>query len=142
MKKQKARTTNKLRRQNLSVETREELSMRIANKALQLPIWEHSIYHIFLAIETQAEINTDYLLHILNGKDKQIVIPKTDFKTRAMKSILLLDNTRLKLNAYNIPEPLDGIEITSEQIDVVFIPLLAFDKTGQRAGYGLSLIHI
>jgi 5-formyltetrahydrofolate cyclo-ligase len=136
MKKQKARTTNKLRRQNLSVETREELSMRIANKALQLPIWEHSIYHIFLAIETQAEINTDYLLHILNGKDKQIVIPKTDFKTRAMKSILLLDNTRLKLNAYNIPEPLDGIEITSEQIDVVFIPLLAFDKTGQRAGYG------
>ena len=60
MKKQKARTTNKLRRQNLSVETREELSMRIANKALQLPIWEHSFYHIFLAIETQAEINTDF----------------------------------------------------------------------------------
>lgn len=35
-----------------------------------------------------------------------------------------------------MPEPLDGIEISPLKIDVVFIPLLAFDKKGNRIGYG------
>jgi 5-formyltetrahydrofolate cyclo-ligase len=48
----------------------------------------------------------------------------------------LTDNTRIKKNAYNIPEPVDGIEVPSHKIDVVFVPLLAFDKKGHRVGYG------
>ena len=39
-------------------------------------------------------------------------------------------------NEWNIPEPINGISISTEQIDVVFIPLLAYDKTGNRVGYG------
>jgi len=35
-----------------------------------------------------------------------------------------------------VPEPVDGIEVPAEKIDVVFVPLLAFDKNGNRAGYG------
>ena len=34
------------------------------------------------------------------------------------------------------PEPVDGVEIPSTKIDVVFVPLLAFDEKGNRAGYG------
>jgi 5-formyltetrahydrofolate cyclo-ligase len=33
-------------------------------------------------------------------------------------------------------EPVDGIEVPSHKIEVVFVPLLAFDKQGQRVGYG------
>ena len=53
-----------------------------------------------------------------------------------MTHFLLTDSTKLVKNSYNIPEPVDGIQISTEQIDVVFIPLLAFDKTGHRIGYG------
>ena len=42
----------------------------------------------------------------------------------------------LKLNSRNIPEPENGIEISNKQIEVVFIPLLAFDNLGNRIGYG------
>ena len=42
----------------------------------------------------------------------------------------------LKLNTYNIPEPIDGIPIANTSIDVVFVPLLAFDLKGNRVGYG------
>jgi 5-formyltetrahydrofolate cyclo-ligase len=53
-----------------------------------------------------------------------------------MSHYLLTDSTKIKKNKWNIPEPIDGISITPEQVDVVFIPLLAFDTLGNRVGYG------
>ena len=53
-----------------------------------------------------------------------------------MTHYLLTDTTKNKKNDYNIPEPVDGIEVPSNKIEVVFIPLLAFDKQGNRVGYG------
>lgn len=136
MLKPELRKKYKALRNTLSTTQIDDLSMAIANQLLKLPIWEFSFYHIFLAIEEQKEINTDYILNILSGKDKNILIAKSNFKTGNMKHFLLTDNTVIKKNSYNIPEPVDGIEISNEKIDVVFIPLLAFDKKGNRVGYG------
>ena len=123
-------------RRSLSENQIEELSLAIANEVLLLPIWEKTYFHIYLPIEEQKEVNTEYILHLLSGKDKEICISKSDFETRKMTSILLTDTTKIKKNNYNIPEPVDGIEVPSNKIEVVFIPLLAFDKKGNRVGYG------
>jgi len=123
-------------RARLSNEGVEELSLQIANNVLQLPIWEATNYHLFLSISNKKEINTEYLLHILQGRDKSIMVPKVIMDTHNMVHILLQDNTSLKLSNYGVPEPISGIEIPPEQIDVVFIPLLAFDINGNRLGYG------
>lgn len=114
----------------------QNLSIAIANKALSLPIWDETYYHIFLPITSKKEVNTEYILHILQGRDKSIILPKADFKTGEMQHILLQENTTLNVSSYQIPEPVDGIEITPEKIDVVFVPLLAFDLQGNRIGYG------
>ncbi len=114
----------------------DDLSMSIANRVLKLPVWERMFYHLFLSIEEQKEVNTDYILNILSGKDKNVVISKSDFNTGLLSHFLLTDNTRIKKNAYNIPEPVDGIPIVNESIDVVFVPLLGFDGVGNRVGYG------
>ena len=90
----------------------------------------------FLSIETQKEINTDHILNILSGKDKNIVISKSNFETLELTNYLLIDSTTIRLNDYGIPEPTDGIEIDDSKIDVVFVPLLAFDINGNRVGYG------
>ena len=136
MNKSDLRKKYKTFRNNLSSENIDDLSIAIANQVLKLPVWEHSFYHIFLSIEEHKEINTDYILNILAGKDKNIVISKSDFKTTSLINFLLTDNTVIKKNHWNIPEPIDGIEIEDKKVDVVFIPLLAFDKTGNRVGYG------
>ena len=136
MTKAELRRKYKALRNNLSLNDVDEQSILIANQLLKLPIWEHSFYHIFLAIEEQKEVNTEYILSILSGKDKNIVVSKSDFETMEMTHFLLTDNTKIKNNHYNIPEPIDGIEISNKKIDVVFIPLLAFDKQGNRVGYG------
>jgi 5-formyltetrahydrofolate cyclo-ligase len=136
MTKSELRKKYKTLRNTLSTIQIDNLSMSVANQLLKLPVWEFSFYHIFLAIEEQKEVNTDYILNILSGKDKNIVISKSNFKTGLMAQFLLTDNTKIKKNSYNIPEPVDGIEISNDKIEVVFIPLLAFDTIGNRVGYG------
>lgn len=126
----------KAKRAQMTAEELEDKSMAIANNLLPLSIWQHSFYHLFLSIERLREIDTEFMLHILNGKDKNVVISKSDFATAAMTHYLLTDSTPLKNNKWGIPEPLDGIEIPTNKIEVVFIPLLAFDKKGHRVGYG------
>lgn len=136
MTKVELRKKHKTLRNKLSINAIEDLSLAIANQVLKLDIWQHTFYHIFLTIEEQKEINTDYILNILSGKDKNILISKSDFETGEMTHFLLTDGTAIKKNNYNIPEPVDGIEVLDNKVDVVFIPLLTFDTKGNRVGYG------
>jgi len=130
------------KRNELSPDQIEEFSLEIANRLLQLPIWELEYYHLFLSITEKKEVETEFILHILQGKDKNIILSKSDFNTRKLHNFLLTDTTVIKKNKWNIPEPVDGIEISSEKIDVVFVPLLAFDLNGHRLGYGKGFYDI
>lgn len=136
MTKAELRKKYKILREGLSSNQVDNLSIAIANQLLKLPIWEYTYYHLFLSIEEKKEVNTDYILNILSGKDKNIVVSKSDFKSGTMTHYLLTDNTVIKKNSYHIPEPVDGIEIPSNKLEVVFVPLLAFDNHGNRVGYG------
>ncbi|WP_286925928.1 5-formyltetrahydrofolate cyclo-ligase [Flavobacterium sp. UBA4197] len=136
MNKKALRKKYKELRRQLSPDEVEEQSLAIANRLLQLDIWDKTYYHLFLPITEHKEVDTEFILQILAGKDKDIIISKSDFETRKMTHFLLTDNTRIRKNEYNIPEPVDGIEVPSSKIDVVFVPLLAFDTNGHRVGYG------
>lgn len=134
--KSELRKIYKIKRQEISEETRDFWSMNIANQVLKLPIWDATYFHVFLTIPRLLEIDTQYILHILSGKDKEIVVSKSDFESREMTHFLLTDNTRIKPNTFGIPEPISGLEVPVANIEVVFVPLLAADKNGQRLGYG------
>ncbi len=136
MYKKELRLKYKELRKHFSDETIENLSLAIANKLLQLDIWNNTYFHLFLTIDEQKEVDTEFILQILAGKDKEIVVAKSDFKTTQMTHFLLTDNTKFIKNKYNIPEPIDGLEVPVSKIDVVFVPLLTFDTKGNRVGYG------
>ncbi len=136
MTKKELRTKYKTLRAALSEVQIEQESLAIANKLLQLDIWHKTYYHLFLTMENQKEIQTDVIQHILWGKDKEVIISKSDFETCSMTHFLLTENTKIALNSYGIPEPVDGIEVRDEKLDVVFVPLLTFDQNGYRVGYG------
>ncbi len=136
MNKKDLRKKYKELRQQLTEEQIEEQSLGIANRLLQLDIWNHTYFHLFLTIEEHKEIDTEFILQILAGKDKEIVVPKSHFPSLEMTNYLLTDNTKFHKNEYNIYEPVDGIEVPTSKIDVVFVPLLAYDVKGNRVGYG------
>lgn len=136
MNKRDLRKKYKELRQQLSEAEIEDKSLAIANRLLQLDVWDNTYFHLFLSIEEQKEVDTEYILQILAGKDKEIVVSKSDFETLEMTNYLLTDNTKFQKNNYNIFEPVDGIEVPNAKIQVIFVPLLAYDKKGNRVGYG------
>lgn len=93
--------------------------------------------HIFLPIIEKKEPNTFLLIEWLaeNHPQIKIIVPKSDFETALMTNHEYLGVNDLKKNRYHILEPQKGI-IHHGEIDLVFIPLLAFDKAGYRVGYG------
>ena len=98
MNKSDLRTRYKSLRAQLTAEEIEEKSLAIANQLLQVDIWNKTYYHLFLSIVEQKEIDTEFILQILAGKDKEIVLAKSDFKTGEMTHFLLTDNTKIKKN--------------------------------------------
>lgn len=112
-----------------------DFSLILANHVLQIPIWDFFYFHIFLSIENKNEVDTLPLITLLQGRDKHVIVPKMTGST-SMDSYLLTDGTTLKKNSWGIPEPVDGFLVPENKIEVVFVPLLAFDSQGNRVGYG------
>lgn len=136
MDKKALRSLYKKHRSALTPDQIQSLSLAIANQCLRLNIWDKTFYHLFLTIEEKQEVNTQYLMQILMGRDKEIIISSCDFDSMQMQSYLLTEETKIKKNNFNIPEPISGPRFEDTKIEVVFIPLLAYDEKGNRIGYG------
>jgi len=143
MDKKELRAKYKALREELSLDEIDDKSLAIANTMLQLDampdgrkVWEKTYFHLFLTIKEQKEVETEFVLQILAGKDKEIVVAKSNFDTLEMTNYLLTDTTKFQKNKYNIYEPVNGLEVPNAKIEVVFVPLLAYDKLGNRVGYG------
>ena len=96
--------------------------------------------HVFLPQRSKSEVNTWKVISALQSSFPHVKIaaPYIIPGTRKMEHYLLTPETSLIENRWGIPEPdpLTATTIESEEIDVVLIPLLAFDKSGFRVGYG------
>ncbi len=113
------------------------LSEKITSKVHEtLAINEFGVFHIFLPIKAKNEINTWPIIHFLWQHKKKVVVPATRANTPEMKSFLLTPETKLLENQWGIPEPIESIQVMPEEIQVVFLPLLVFDRQGHRVGYG------
>ena len=128
------RKVYKLKRSSLT--NTEILSLEIANKTLEIDIWNLQNYHVFFPIEKHKEVDSKLIIQIVQGKDKNVILPKLNLESKTIDSFLLTDSTLLKTNYLGISEPFNGIQINNNQIDLVFVPLLAFDNIGHRVGYG------
>lgn len=93
---------------------------------------------IYLPISNLKEINTFKILTYFqkNHPHIKIAVPKTNFKILILEHLEYTHQTTLLENKYQIPEPQSGNVIIPNNIDVVFVPLLAFDNLGFRVGYG------
>ena len=115
----------------------ENQSVYIANGLLKMNIWDGEWFHIFLPITKNKEVNTKLLLPIFWGREKRVAISKCTPKKKLLTHFELTENTLLKENKWGIPEPIKETKTIEKNLfDVVLIPLLAYDKKGNRIGYG------
>jgi len=89
-------------------------------------------------IEERGEMNTHlfarYLDYLVPGL--RLCYPVIDIVSSEMEVFEVNDDTHFTINQYQIAEPEDGTPVGPETIDMVFVPLLAFDRDGYRVGYG------
>ncbi|WP_143306673.1 5-formyltetrahydrofolate cyclo-ligase [Chitinophaga vietnamensis] len=97
--------------------------------------------HVFLPITEKREADTWPLIRWMKEKypHLQWTLSKSDMASGEMTHYLWDDTTVLVNNKYGIPEPAGGIRIQPADIDLVFVPLLAFDRQGHRVGYGKGM---
>lgn len=62
--------------------------------------------------------------------------PKTNNAKGTMQAIQANDDTRFRKNKFNVYEPEGGEIVNPAGLDLIFVPLLAFDLRGYRVGYG------
>jgi 5-formyltetrahydrofolate cyclo-ligase len=83
------------------------------------------------------EVNTKDLIGHLIAQGKTVVVPIIEKDTKTLRLSYLEDPAVLHVSTYHVPEPV-GHELPARASDVkaVIIPMLAFDKKGNRLGYG------
>lgn len=137
MKKSALRKQANLLRAQLAPEGVQSLSRQLLAQFSQLNFNGVKVLHTFLPIQEKNEPDTFLFIEWLreHHPDIKIIVPKSDFNTFLMTHHVLGDHQELKRNAYNILEPQHEEEHKGD-IDMVILPLLAFDRRGYRAGYG------
>lgn len=124
------------RRMQLSPGELERLSETIVEQAMRHFQLEEKTVSLFLPIERQREVNTYLLWRKAVNIGARVAIPKSNFETFEMKHYLFESTDQLDINEKGIPEPRKGKVIAADRFDMVFVPLLAVDKLGNRVGYG------
>ena len=84
--------------------------------------------------EPNVHLITDYLEFI--NPDLQVAYPKSDFILDEMIALAVDSTTEFVQNEHHIYEPETGNVLDASEIDMILVPLLAFDKRGYRVGYG------
>ena len=85
-------------------------------------------------VDYNFELSTNSLNNYLIEKNINICLPKINSQSKEINFFKFSTGTKLIKNKYNILEP----EVTNEIIfpKLVLVPLLAFNESGFRLGYG------
>ncbi|MBL7859938.1 MAG: 5-formyltetrahydrofolate cyclo-ligase [Cyclobacteriaceae bacterium] len=92
--------------------------------------------HLYLPIENKQEPNTWLLVERIQQVRPEIRITIPRIRGEEMESVRFEGRTQLSKNQWGIPEPTRGDVIGPDKIDLIVVPLLAFDLRGHRIGYG------
>lgn len=94
-----------------------------------------SVLHTFLPINGKKEPDTWLIIDRVRREFPHIHIAVPRLLGNDLEHILL-ETPEVEINQWGIPEPRSGRKIATEKIDMVLVPLLAFDREGHRVGYG------
>ena len=83
------------------------------------------------------EVNTQALIGRLIAQGKTVIVPIIEKDTKTLRLSYLDNPAVLQESTFRVPEPV-GHELPAHASDVkaAVIPMLAFDKLGNRLGYG------
>ncbi len=126
------------KRNRLDAEYRKQADDAIATGFLTSAIYAEGST-LFIYISYSSEVNTHPIIEQALQDGKTVLVPRTCEETRRMDAVEITDfNTQLCPACYGILEPNYDISrvFPPEQIDLIVVPGVTFDRKGFRIGYG------
>jgi 5-formyltetrahydrofolate cyclo-ligase len=136
MTKQQIRGVYKTRRQQLSSESIQGFSVSMLHQFRKINLAGKRHVLSYAPIEGHNEFNVRLCDPVITMQSAGIALPRIDPVTLSMEAVEFQQNTVLVRNSLGIEEPSGGAVLAPELVDVVLVPLLAFDAKGYRVGYG------
>lgn len=123
-------------RRSLPIQDQHEASRKLWIQFQQSPLFSTS-QHIGAYMANDGEIDPGFLIEKLQSHQKQISLPRIDSTGESILSFSpYKPNTKMIKNRFGIDEPVGKTTLNMASIDLILLPLVAFDVNGNRLGMG------
>ncbi|MBL0056804.1 MAG: 5-formyltetrahydrofolate cyclo-ligase [Chitinophagaceae bacterium] len=121
----------------LSVSQQEKMDDLMLIRFQQLEMAIPALVMTYAAIDKYQEFDPQLITDYCYFKNpEQVLFYPVVSENDQLTCVVVDDNTTFVKNKFGIDEPVDGLDMFPEEIDLVIVPLLAFDRSGYRVGYG------
>jgi 5-formyltetrahydrofolate cyclo-ligase len=136
MTKQELRNKYKAMRQGLSVLKKDKLEDLLLINFQKYKIDTARVILSYRPFNKHNEFDPHLIERFSTFKNPGVTIAYPVIDGEVFRVLVPDENTIFKENVYGIEEPSEGKKINATDIDLVIVPLLAFDLKGYRVGYG------
>ncbi len=96
------------------------------------------VVHTFIPITKNGEVDTWPIIDRIRREfpHTRLSIPRVNTNSNSLENIFFEGLHQLEESKMGIKEPRQGSPTDATKIDLVLVPLLTFDQSGHRVGYG------
>ena len=124
------------KRNNLILDIKQNYDSLIFEEIINSEIYKKS-KKIFTYISFGSEVDTIKLINYSFSNNKEVYVPKINKQTKDMIALKIHNFNNMSVDKWGIIEPksVDKTNIGTD-FDLIIMPGIAFDKQGNRVGYG------
>lgn len=134
----KKETREKMRRlrEGMAKDDVKGKSSLIFSNLLTLPaFFRADVVHTYISSKNN-EADTHTLIRWLLKEKKRVIVPLSDKKTATMRHSEIISLSELAVSSLGILEPKIERPFKIADVDVVIVPAVAVDRSGNRLGFG------
>ena len=121
-------------RRAISAIRRADMSLRVAEAVVALPEFL-AAQSVMCYASLPEEVRTDPLISVILDSGRELYLPAIQ-RDMGLLALRCLPTTRLEPDTMGIRTPVDGEACDPSRLDLVIAPGLAFDRQGNRLGFG------
>lgn len=139
MKEEKVRLRKKIVGQmnSLPKEQHKTLSEQIVFSLYEQKEWKDA-QTIGITLSMENEVNTYAIIEQAWREGKKVAVPKCNRETRTMTFRQITNFDQLETVYMNLREPIPAltVEVEANEMEILFVPGVAYTRRGERIGYG------
>ncbi|RTE85531.1 MULTISPECIES: 5-formyltetrahydrofolate cyclo-ligase [Gammaproteobacteria] len=125
-------------RRHLPTSEQEQASIAVCQQLIDLPEYQQA-QSVGAYLAAFGELDIHSLISTSWSQHKNVAVPVIDPQVQGMMEFFeLRENSAMQVNQFGLSEPCptQNSKVAPEHIELLCVPLVAFDTTGQRLGMG------